>query len=201
MAKMYILLLFTCFSFSLFGQAEEVSNSRGYIITLSGDHLTGSIGNVIEGDRTSFVLFINDFGTPYMIRAELIQGFVFKEEKKMLEFETQFDSYRWMFMKVLVRGEGISLYRSPAYGFTDRSQGAIVVNDRNYMPSRYYISKGSRQPIPIKRWGFRRNMRMILQDRAPVLASKIGEKGYRFRNIEEIIKAYNQEYQLTRYSL
>lgn len=201
MNRYFTILVLTFLWCQLFSQSELNSNSKGYIVTLSGDHLTGRIGNVVEAGRTSFVLFINDFGTPYMIRAELIQGFAFNQDKQMLEYETQFDSYRWMFMKVLVKGEGISLFRSPPSGFLDPSRGAIVANQRNYVPSRFYISKGNRQPIPIKKWGFKRNMRMMLQDRAPDLATQIGEKGFKYRDLEAIIKKYNKEFSLTRYSL
>ncbi len=202
MTRLYILLVFILFSGSVFAQAEAVNNSRGYIVTLSGDHLTGRIGDVIEGNGTSFVMFINDFGTPYMIRAELIRGFAFKENKDMLEYETQFDSRKWLFMKVIVRGAGISLYKSPGYNITNQSSGSVnVINNRNFQPGRYYIVRGDRNPIPVKRWGFRRNMRKILKERAPEVASKIGDKGYRFKNLEKIIKEYNREYILTRYSL
>jgi len=202
MTRLYILLVFILFSGSVFAQSEAVNNSRGYIVTLSGDHLTGRIGDVIEGNGTSFVMFINDFGTPYMIRAELIRGFAFKENKDMLEYETQFDSRKWLFMKVVVRGAGISLYKSPGYNISNQSGGSVnVINNRNFQPGRYYIVRGDRNPIPVKRWGFRRNMRKILKERAPEVASKIGDKGYRFKNLEKIIKEYNREYILTRYSL
>ena len=202
MTRLYILLVFILFSGSVLAQAEAISNSRGYIVTLSGDHLTGRIGDVIDGNGTSFVMFINDFGTPYMIRAELISGFAYKENKDMLEYETQFDSRKWLFMKVIVRGPGINLYKSPGYKISNKSGGSInVINNRNFQPGRYYIVRGDRNPIPVKRWGFRRNMRQILKDRAPEVASKIGEKGYRFKNLEKIIKEYNREYILTRYSL
>lgn len=202
MTRLYILLVFILFSGSVLAQAEAVSNSQGYIVTLSGDHLTGRIGDVIEGNGTSFVMFINDFGTPYMIRAELIKGFAFKENKDMLEYETQFDSRKWLFMKVIVRGAGFSLYRSPGYNIANEPGGSVnVVNNRNFQPGRYYIVRGNRAPIPVKRWGFRRNMRKMLKERAPELSGKIGDKGYRFKNLEKIIKEYNREYILTRYSL
>ncbi|NJL75787.1 MAG: hypothetical protein HC892_12960 [Saprospiraceae bacterium] len=51
--------------------------SVGYIITLDGKRLTGQIGDVSYSNIISNVEFVNDFGTPYQLRAELIRGFVF----------------------------------------------------------------------------------------------------------------------------
>lgn len=208
MIKVYTVLfsLFLILPFSLSGQTslEAVQDQKGYIVTLSGDRLTGKIADVLSGSHTNFVLFVNDFGTPYMIRAEIIQGFAFKEGNSMVRFETQFDDDQCMFMKVVVKGKAISLYRSLGYGGDSFSPlGTPVANrqQQHYVPGRYYIAQGNRQAIPVKRWGFRRKMRKLLKERAPELAGKIGDKGYRFKNLEKIIKEYNKEFELTRYTL
>jgi len=209
MIKIYTVLFSLAFllSTTLSGQSsvEAVQDQTGYIVTLSGDRLTGKIADVMGGGNTNFVLFINDFGTPYMIRAEIIRGFAFKQGKSIVRYETQFDDRQCMFMKVVVKGKAISLYRSISHGQpTTTNIAATTVTStstQHYVPSRYYIAQGGRQAIPVKRWGFRRKMRKLLKPRAPELASKIGDKGYRFKNLEKIIKEYNREFELTRYTL
>lgn len=205
MIKVYTFLLFSVLlSSSLIGQnaLEAVQDQKGYIVTLSGDRLTGEIAEVIGGTNTNFVVFVNDFGTPYMIRAELIQGFAFKQGKSMVHFETQFDNGRCMFLKVVVKGKAISLYRSISFNSAPPTTRAeVVTHQQQYIPSRYYIANDNREAIPVRRWGFRRKMRKLLKDRAPDLAGKIGDKGYRFKNLEKIIKEYNEEFALTRYTL
>lgn len=205
MIRLYTLVCLSIFllPLSLPGQSVETSQEqRGYIVTLSGDRLTGKIGDVIGGSYTSFVLFINDFGTPYMLRAELIRGFAFQQGESVVRYETHYSNSRCMFMKVVVKGEGISLYRSLAYDPPSMNNPPHAVSTgQNFTPSRYYIVVRERGAIPVKRWGFRRNMRKLLQERAPELSDKIGDKGYRYKNLETIIKEYNEEFKLTRYTL
>lgn len=206
MIKLYT-VLFSAFLFlsaSVSGQTalEAMQDQQGYIVTLSGDRLTGKIAEVLGGTNTNFVLFVNDFGTPYMLRAEIIRGFAYKDGNSMVRFETQFDDNQCMFLRVIVKGKAISLYRSISYGqSTPADRGTTFVNGQNYVPSRYYIAQGGREAIPVKRWGFRQKMRRLLKERAPELTSKIGDKGYRFKNLEKIIKEYNEEFELTRYTL
>lgn len=199
-----ILILVTPLSSLPAQQLPVPEDTRGYIVTLSGDRLTGSIGNITPGPYTNYILFINDFGTPYKIRAELIRGFAFRRGGEFVQFETHFEDDRCMFMKVILKGEGLCLYRSMGYGYPDPNDPTVPITydtRKDIVPGSYYITRGNRQAMKVKRWGFRRNMRRILKERAPELAGKIGQKGYRFRDLEKIIKEYNEEYELTRFTL
>jgi hypothetical protein len=45
--------------------------------------------------------------------------------------------------------------------------------------------------VKVSRWGFRRKLRRLLGPKAPALAEKIGQKGYRFDDMPRIAEIYN----------
>ena len=136
---------------------------------------------------------------PYSLK--LIKGFVFKKESKFVAYESKFSrKKKWRFLEVLLKGEGMSLYRSPIEKVTLTDNG-LFTQTRTYRSNEYWLEIRGRSPIRLNRMGYRKKFRRLMQKIAPELAQKIGKKGYRFKNILKIVEEYNEEYQKTRYSL
>lgn len=173
---------------------------HGYIITKDNLKLTGAIGRIDNQREQNRVLYINDFGSRYSLRPELIKGFVFVVEDREIIYETRKEKELWYFLRVLSRGEGMTLYADPLDGtqtFEERDQvDWEEANDHSY---RYYLQIRRRSPIKVKRLGFRKQIKSLLQRRAPELAEKIGQPGFRYRDLQQIIEAYNESYRKTRF--
>ncbi len=181
----------------LFGLAVTLRGGdlyRGYLVTKNGKQLTGYLGNIQHNGGESRVVFVNDFGTPYKIHPALIRGFVFRKDERWIAFESKRNRRNWMFLRVVYKGDRVSLYKAP-----EERQGLVVGSNgvalQTYTTHEYYIELNDRQPYRLRRWGFRRRMRRLLNKRAPELAEKIGQKGYRFDNLEKIVKEFNETLQ------
>lgn len=189
MKKFYLFLLFGLFSIF---QVKAFDFFEGYIITKNGIRLTGMIGTLDQTRDNSSVIFINDFGNIYQIYPELISGFVFQQDTAAILFESKVEKYekRWVFMQVLCKGKGFNLYTS----VSERTASLIAPYDsetRAFKTSDYYLDTPKRVPFKIRRIGFRKQMKRLLNRRAPKLADLIGKKGYRYKDLVDIINAYN----------
>lgn len=173
---------------------------RGYIVTKNGKRLTGYIGGIQHTPDESTVVFVNDFGTPYNISPELIRGFVMQKKENYIAYESKFDRQRWLFLRVIYKGDGMSLYKAPELRHQFSVNGAGLQTN-TYYAHEYWLEIRGRLPFQLKRWGFKKQMRRLLRKRAPTLASRIGSPGYRFRDLEKIVKEFNDEYQRTQYQL
>lgn len=197
MKKLYLLLLVPFFFIS----SIHADAFKGYIVTLNGKKLTGYIGAVLfPKSKQSEVVFINDFGTPYQIKAQLIKGFVFVQESGYRVFESKLDKNRWMFLQVMFKGEGMSLYMAPEERVRfDMSNG--IFQTESYNVEEFWLEVEDKDPIQIKRIGFKKKFRRLISRRAPELAKKIGTKGYRYNDLVKIIEEYNDTYEKTKWRL
>ena len=193
MRKLYLCLLFLCISTQAFADLY-----RGYIITLNGYHLTGQIGEIYLSDNQKRVVFINDFGTPYMISPRLIAGFSFRDGEEFVTFQSTIIQKKWAFLKVVSQGEGIKLLRTPEKE-TQIIADAYGLSTQVTRSNAYYLQLRRRKPIKVKRVGFKKQMTILLGKRAPDLVDKLGKKGYRYKDLQEIAKEYEEEYLTTRY--
>ncbi|MEL6275380.1 MAG: hypothetical protein AAFU03_09790, partial [Bacteroidota bacterium] len=55
----------------------------------------------------------------------------------------------------------------------------------------YWLQVPGGQLKPVPRAGFKREMRAYFENMAPALASKVGRKGYRYRNLIAIVQEFN----------
>jgi hypothetical protein len=189
MKKLYFIIL----SLILFSQVLSADVFRGYIVTKSGTHLMGYIGHIMHSNYRCDVVFINDFGTPYRIHPALIRGFVFKKGNEIAVYESKFDRRNWMFLKVLYKGEGMSLYKAPE----ERTQMALIggrLQTTIVRSHEYWMELKGRQLMRIKRPGYKDRFRKLIEKHAPDLAEKIGQKGYKFKDIMKIVEEFNLEY-------
>jgi hypothetical protein len=171
---------------------------KGYIITLNGYHLTGQIGEIYMNADRKHVVFVNDFGTPYMISPRLIAGFAYQDGERMITYQSIVLEKKWAFLEILCQGEGLKLLKSPEKEIEIFMDG-YGINSQQIKGNKYYVQLRKRQPTIVKRIGFRKQMRQLLGRRAPYLAKKIGTKGYRYSDLEQIAIEYLQEFETTRY--
>ena len=189
MKHVYAVVIFTLF---LGGLKANVDPSLGYIVTKNGIHLTGKIGKLDHTNSKCSIVFINDFGNIYELYPELIKGFVYKADTILIIFESKIerDEKRWVFMQAICKGKGLNLYKS----VSEKTPEVTSVDgnfNRNYKVQNYYLESSGKLPFRIKKWGFKKQMGDLIRKRAPDLADKIGEKGYRYRDLEKIINEYN----------
>ncbi|MEZ5043463.1 MAG: hypothetical protein R2828_26435 [Saprospiraceae bacterium] len=200
MKKAFTLIFFLGITGFLWASSPNPNPSKGYIVTLNGKYLTGAIGNIFHTTYGSEVTFINDFGTIYQIHPFLIRGFVFREDASTVAYESKYSQKKWLFLRVLHKGDYMSIYKSPekksVVNYTRVSFMAETVKNEEY-----WIELKGKNPININRLGYKKQLRKLINKRTPELADKIGSKGYRFRNLTEIAEEYNKKCQETKYKL
>ncbi len=191
--------LIFCFLFSGWIILQADNSARGYLVTKNGIQLTGVISEIFD---YNYILFINDFGTPYKIHAAMVYGFVVPRKGRPVFYASKFNGKKWRFMQLLHKGEGMNLYAAPAVqvpGPPGSYGGQLLTQP--VRSNAYYVELKGRLPVEIRRGNFKRSMRKLLKKEAPEMAKKIGSKGYRYKNLEVIIEEYNQLIQKERISL
>ncbi|MEZ4984649.1 MAG: hypothetical protein R2795_06390 [Saprospiraceae bacterium] len=187
---------FTLFLFSIFlaaillGQPE--TGFHGFIITKNNYELTGSISLLQHTEQGSMVEYINDFGTPYFLHPSLIKGFVFYEGPQPYVYKSVAWKDKWLFLRVRYSGEHVRLLQTP-----EILTNYFLVNDRLVANTQkifeFWVEDSNGRITPLQKNNFRKRMKQIMADSAPVLASKIGQKGYRFKDLLQIMDAYDKE--------
>lgn len=170
------------------------SANEGYIVTLDNKRLTGKIGDVFYSDFFSAVVFINDFGTPYQLRAELISGFVFEDNASLIEYVSLFqpEFNNWSFLKVLEKGALVTLFKAPN-GSTIRDLREVDTKISALSSDKYWLKFREKRPFEIN-WS---NYKSMLKEQLiyyPEIRKKIGKKGYRFKDLDAIIEEVNNAY-------
>lgn len=164
----------------------------GFVLTLNGYQLTGQIGDIMEMNGNHSVIFVNDFGSIYSYHPRMISGFYLKTETNSLFYESKFDGKHWLYLQLLFREKGVSLYQLPV----DRIQWIYdkgMSRPFTYPVIEYFLDVSSLgNPIKLTRATYRKKLMMLFKKRNLDLASKIGKPGYRFQNLPEIIKQFTQ---------
>ena len=188
MKNFYLYLLFMLLGHSVFG----IDPAIGYIVTKNGIQLTGKIGKIDHNSSKCSVIFINDFGNIYELFPELISGFVFRKDSTTIIFESKVESEerRWIFMQAITKGKGLNLYKSISEA-DQQSLSLEGMTSRAVKVQNYYLESKGTLPMKVKRWGFKKQVKELLEKKAPDLAKKIGNKGYRFKDLVSIIEEYN----------
>ena len=188
----YLLLLLPIYAFGYSSPGPESEVFKGYIVTKNGIKLTGQIGTVTQSARENSVIFINDFGNIYTIYPQLIKGFAFEQDSSAVLFESKIERYekKWVFMKVLCKGKGLNLY----INVSERYNSLISpyeTRTKSFKTKDFFLEVNGKIPFKVKRLGFKKQIHKLVQRRAPALANKIGQKGYRYKDLVNIINQYN----------
>ncbi len=185
----YCYLLSLLFLICSFSQASDPV--QGYLITKNGKKLTGKIGEIYFNQHGSQLVFMNDFGNVYNIHCALIRGFALQKGADMIYYETRYLRNTWYFMLVLYKGEQLSLYKAPQVHYEDYGPISLIKHSHD-QPTQFWIENQHYRMSKINRIGFRRKMRKLLKQNAPELAEKIGQPGYRYKNLVKIVDEFNQ---------
>ncbi|MEL7427534.1 MAG: hypothetical protein AAFN81_31375, partial [Bacteroidota bacterium] len=59
--------------------------------------------------------------------------------------------------------------------------------------TQYWVEISGNRIQPLRRFGFRWQMRRLMEEKAPRLARKIGKRGYRFKDLYSILEEYDRE--------
>ncbi|MEO0625347.1 MAG: hypothetical protein AAFY36_16755 [Bacteroidota bacterium] len=177
-----LFLLCTCFSL-------HADAYRGFLHTKDDLHLTGYINFIQYRTNGLVIQFTNDFGDEYIIEPNRVAGFGFETDDRVLRYVSFYSEGRWLFLRVLERGRKLDLYQVP----DDRSKW-VDASSYQYLGSSlpdYWIRTRGGEMIPMYRTGFKRAMRALVSD-SPELEEKIGSRGYRYKNLREIVAEYNR---------
>ena len=193
---LFVWTLFSCLQSShkvLFAGNKPLDGLYpGFVLTLNGYQLTGQIGDIMEMNGNHSVIFVNDFGSIYSYHPRMISGFYLKTETNSLFYESKFDGKHWLYLQLLFREKGVSLYQLPV----DRIQWIYdkgISRPFSYPVIEYFLDVSNfSNPIKLTRATYRKKLMMLFKKRNLDLASKIGKPGYRFHNLPEIIRQFTQ---------
>lgn len=187
MHKRTLFLLLCC---CLFFTAKSES-LRGFVITLDGNFISGTIERVNSSEFNVAVAFVNDFGTSYNYHPALIQGFVYLRGNEQIKYESHYHAGKWLFLQLLYEGAEMSLFKYPEI------QVNWVVNDHSVTTraanqKMLWLKQKRKAPFLLQRKHFRSKFSKLIKEKAPELAKKIGKRGYRYTDMGKILEEYDQ---------
>lgn len=179
-----LLLLVGCWS------VTGATELRGFLLTKDNYQLTGYFNVIRYTPAGNLIEFTNDFGDVYSIHPQLVKGFGFSLDGLNYRFISRFHEGQWFFLRLEQDGRALRLFSLPdgSDQWVDDRMLRLFVNP----PPNYWFEYGKQQLIGIPRIGFKRTVRDFMRATAPGLASKIGKKGFRYRDIHEIVTQYNE---------
>ena len=181
-------LIFCTFFIVCLGHAIT---TPGYIITKDAKIITGKVADIFYSNWGSELVFINEMGRRYKFHPALIHGFALKKGEEISKFESKFQKGTWRFLKIVEKGKGISLYRSPSV----KTQESIEVYGESKVVSRrvkeFWIETVNHRLIRIHSLNYKKKLKYCL-NLQPDLVKKLGKEGYRFKNLATIVQEFNE---------
>ncbi len=198
-----LLCLFFCLA------NPHAQSFEGYLINTAGDTLHGTIKFGMQGstDFNKFKFIDQESQTKRKYKAEELslislalgrgKGCARRTllSKKYRLYGTDVSKYTFL-SPPIIEGE-LNLYEATRtnnasnYGFT--SSGYMQTGLLNYDYNVYYLERGDTM-IVASRLDFKNSMRYFLNG-CPDLLAKLGTKGYRYKDLDEIVKEFNTCYQ------
>jgi len=195
MKKIYVFLCFVCLSsFALQANTDDppkLNASPGFIITKDAKIITGKVSEINYQEWGSQMVFINDMGRAYQLFPSYIFGFAIEYSEDDIEkYESKYQQGIWRFLKIVEKGKHLSLYRSPSARskdfFNETDQHKVLgANGREFwLETRRYGL------VRVYALTYKKLLRNYLDD-APELVAKLGSEGYKFKNLDAIVREYN----------
>jgi len=183
----YINTLIFLLVFSWTANAAEL---RGFLLTHDNFELTGYFNIIRYAPSGNLITFTNDFGDVYSIHPMLVKGFGFSKNGLNYRFISRFHEGQWFFLRLEQDGRALRLFSLP--DGSDQWVDDTMLRFFTDPPPTYWFEYGQQQLLGIPRFGFKRVVRAFMEENAPSLAGKIGKRGFRYKNIHEIVAAYNE---------
>lgn len=165
---------------------------KGYLITKNNYHLTGFINSVSVTPFGLSVQFTNDFGNRYDIHPALVRGFAFQDGSNVKVYVSHFYEGHWLFLETVYEGEVLSLFQAP--DLEEKWVNGAIRQPTTFIMERFWLKRRQREIYPINRFGFRKQMRRLLGDNARALQDELGKQNFRYRDLLDIVKSYNERY-------
>lgn len=188
----FIKILFIASCLLFLPATLSASNGGGYILTLDKKKIPGEIKDIIYSDWYCEVTFINNMGTPYKLNPFLIAGFYFEQENEGYNYESKFHKGRWLFLRIIVKGDRLNLYSSHS---EKKNVVQFLWGDKIVDKSikEFWLEWPGKVPILVTPSRFKRMLKSKFS-KYPSLAKKIGTSGYRFKDLVKIVEEYNQHF-------
>ena len=185
-SRYFHLLLFICTSNLLFAN----NPGKDFLITLNGSKLTGNVKDISFTNTKSQLSFENDFGDIYTIHPATIFGFAFEENGEISLYESKYLDGVWKFLKVEKKGQELSLYKSSErqLKFTHSHEAPIIEKEKG---TQLWLQFAKEQPFKIHRFTFKSVLKKKMAD-YPDLINRLGKRGFKYRNLPQIVDLYNQ---------
>lgn len=183
----YINTLVFIFLCSTVAEAAEL---RGFLLTRDNYQLTGYFNDISYAPTGSLMTFTNDFGDVYSIHPMLVKGFGFSKDGLNYRFISRYHEGQWFFLRLEQDGRALRLFSLP--DGTDQWVDDTMLRLFTNPPPNYWFEYGQQKLLGVPRAGFKRVVKAFMEENAPALASKIGKRGFRYRDIHDIVAAYNE---------
>lgn len=169
--------------------SAEGAELRGFLLTKDNYQLTGYFNVIRYAPTGNLITFTNDFGDVYSIQPQLVKGFGFSLEGRNYRFISRFHEGQWFFLRLEQDGKALRLFSLP--DGRDNWVDDTMLQLFTVPPPTYWFEYGEQQLLGIPRVGFKKTLRDFFNETAPGLASRIGKKGYRYKDLYEIVLEYN----------
>ena len=183
MRQLYLLVFF------LLSLSLSAESYRGFLLTKDGYQLTGYLNVLAYAPGGNQITFTNDFGDIYTIHPFLVSGFGFNYNGEPLRFVSRRHEGLWYFLQEDVSGRTVNLFRLPqgSSRWIDDSMLRVFTEP----PPEYYLEYGRGEFLAVPRSGYKRRLRDFIRTSSPELAGKIGKRGYRYKNMADIVRELN----------
>lgn len=163
---------------------------KDFLITLNGSKLTGVIKDINLSKEGSQLSFKNDFGDTYTVLPETIFGFVLQEGDETMLYESKCLDRVWWFVQIEKKGKVLSLFTSTErkLQFTNTNEPPIIVEEK---APQIWLQFAGEPPFKVYRFTYKGILRKKMKS-YPDLAKRIGKRGFRYKNLSDIVELYNR---------
>lgn len=163
---------------------------KDFLITLNGSKLTGNIKDISLAGSKSQISFENDFGDLYIIHPATIYGFTYENNGTISMYESKNLNGEWHFLKVENKGQILTLYTSSERQLKFSSDGGAPTSVEEKNPQ-FWLQFKDEPPFKVFKFNFKNSLRKRMGN-YPELETRLGKKGFRYKNLSAIVDLYNR---------
>ena len=185
MLRLFALLLFTSLSIPVLGQFRS-KLVPAELITVGGDTLRGNVRVLRQQDLFRSPRFVDSTGHKQWYYPNELRGYTVGDQAyRSVKLPGEYYS---TFVKVRVAGK-VTLLEALEYPPTDSDPDGRYSNGPSH--SKLYLQRGNGELVWVNIWRFRKQLKAYFADR-PDLGQAIANRTYRYRNLDELVRRYNE---------